>query len=61
VLGVQFPLADAHSCGGPRARLICVNHFVVSALWMAYEQFQEPMYLSMAVSAAEYVLSSLLD
>jgi len=38
--------------------LVCTS-FVVSALLDAYEQFQEPMYLSMAVSAAEYVLSEL--
>ncbi len=38
--------------------LVCTS-FAVSALLDAYEQFQEPMYLSMAVSAAEYILNEL--
>ncbi len=38
--------------------LVCTS-FVVSALLDAYEQFQEPRYLSMAVSAAEYILNEL--
>src|SRR6266446_3958870 len=38
--------------------LVCTT-FAVSALLDAYEQFQESMYLSMAVSAAEYILNEL--
>ncbi len=38
--------------------LVCTS-FAVSALLDAYEQFQESMYLSMAVSAAEYILNEL--
>jgi hypothetical protein len=38
--------------------LVCTS-FAVSALLDAYEQFQEPRYLSMAVSAAEYILNEL--
>ncbi len=38
--------------------LVCTS-FVVSALLDAFEQFQEPMYLRMAVSTAEYILNDL--
>ena len=38
--------------------LVCTS-FVVNALLDAFEQFQEPRYLSMAVSAAEYILTEL--
>jgi len=63
--GYSF-LGGGGGCGQTRTvvvpagapNLVCTS-FVVSALLDAYEQFQEPMYLSMAVSAAEYVLSEL--